>query len=143
MDKNPQAGPITLFLDKKQAWSGVNEGAKRRPADLDALVGRVLDAKVKGKDGKLKDDELLYKPASLQKSSSSLREAAQKGSWPTIKELAHKVIAGTPARSAATASTTSPCTTGQPALAAARREASWGRSTTPRPRPAATKKGRQ
>jgi hypothetical protein len=69
--------PITLFLDKKEAWSSVQEG--RRPADLDKLVETSLGG-------------ALYKPAALQGTYASLREAAKAGAWPTLGDLAGKVI---------------------------------------------------
>lgn len=76
-DAHPGHDPITLFLDKKQGWSSVNEG--RRPADLDSLVESRLGG-------------ALYKPASLQGSFPTLREAAKKRSWPAMGGLAGKVI---------------------------------------------------
>jgi hypothetical protein len=73
--------PITLFLDKKEAWSSVSEG--RRPADLDRLVESILGDK-------------LYKPASLLQGGTGKypdpRAAAKAGAWPTLKDLAGKVI---------------------------------------------------
>jgi Phosphoinositide phospholipase C, Ca2+-dependent len=76
-DAHPGHDPITLFLDKKEAWSSVSEG--RRPADLDRLVNNILGAK-------------LYRPASLRGAHSNPREAARKGAWPTMGQLAGKVI---------------------------------------------------
>jgi hypothetical protein len=74
---NPGHNPITLFLDKKEAWSDVK--ARRRPADLDGLVTSILGS-------------ALYKPASLQGTYPSLREAAQNKVWPTMGNLAGRVI---------------------------------------------------
>ena len=76
-DAHTGHNPITLFLDKKEAWSDVK--ARRRPADLDGLVTSILGS-------------ALYKPASLQGTYPSLREAAQDKAWPTMGGLAGKVI---------------------------------------------------
>lgn len=76
-DAHPGHDVITVFLDKKQAWSSASAG--RRPADLDKLVeSRLGDA--------------LYKPASLLSGYPTLREAAKAGAWPTLGSLAGKVI---------------------------------------------------
>ena len=76
-DAHPGHEVITLFLDKKQAWSSVSEG--RRPVDLDNLVQSRLGA-------------ALYKPASLQASYPTLRDAAKARSWPDVANLKGKVI---------------------------------------------------
>jgi calcium-dependent phosphoinositide phospholipase C len=76
-DAHPGHDPITLFLDKKQDWSSVNEG--RRPVDLDNLVESKLGS-------------ALYKPASLQGSFTTLRDAARRREWPSMGVLAGKVI---------------------------------------------------
>lgn len=66
-DSHPGHDPITLFLDKKQGWSSVSSG--RRPSDLDNLVESILGNK-------------LYKPAALQGSYPTLRQAAKARTWP-------------------------------------------------------------
>lgn len=76
-DAHPGHDPITLFLDKKQGWSKVSSG--RRPVDLDNLVNGILGA-------------TLYKPGSLKGGSSTLRDAAKGGAWPTMAGLAGKVL---------------------------------------------------
>lgn len=76
-DAHPGHDPITLFLDKKQGWSSVSSG--RRPVDLDNLVNSILGNK-------------LYKPATLQGSYPTLRQAAKARTWPTMANLAGKVI---------------------------------------------------
>jgi len=76
-DAHPGHDPITLFLDKKQDWSQLDEG--RRPVDLDNL----LNSKLGG---------ALYKPASLQGSHPTLRDAAKSKAWPLMGGLAGKVI---------------------------------------------------
>lgn len=76
-DAHPGHDVITLFLDKKQAWSSGSEG--RRPSDLDQLVESKLGS-------------ALYKPASVQGSYPTLREAARGRNWPTMEELKGKVI---------------------------------------------------
>lgn len=73
---NPNHDVITVYLDKKQNWSGDGEG--RRPADLDALLGRTLGNKI-------------YKPSDLKRTHPSLREAAHRG-WPSMARLRGKVI---------------------------------------------------
>ena len=76
-DAHPEHEVVTLFLDKKQAWSSVSEG--RRPIDLDQLVeSRLGDA--------------LYKPASVQSTYPTLREAAKGRNWPSMDDLKGKVI---------------------------------------------------
>lgn len=76
-DAHPGHYPVTLFLDKKQAWSSVSQG--RRPADLDQLVTSVLGAK-------------LYKPADLKGSRATLRDAAKAGAWPSRDGLKGRVL---------------------------------------------------
>jgi hypothetical protein len=76
-DAHPGHGPITLFLDKKEAWSDAS--AHRTPVDLDKLV----ESKLGGK---------LFKPASLKGTYDTLRQAANKGAWPTMDKLAGRVI---------------------------------------------------
>lgn len=73
---NPNHDVITVYLDKKQNWSGVNEG--RRPADLDALLNRIFSNKI-------------YKPSDLKRTHPSLREAAHRG-WPSMNMLKGKII---------------------------------------------------
>jgi Phosphoinositide phospholipase C, Ca2+-dependent len=76
-DAHPGHDPITLFLDKKQGWSGVS--SERRPVDLDRLVESILGSR-------------LYKPGSLQAGYPTLRQAANNRAWPTMAMLAGKVI---------------------------------------------------
>ena len=76
-DTHPGHFPVTLFLDKKQAWSPAKQG--RRPADLDQLVTSILGAK-------------LYKPAELKGSHATLRDAAKAGAWPSRDALKGRVL---------------------------------------------------
>lgn len=76
-DAHPGHPVITIFLDKKQAWSSVSEG--RRPSDLDRLIDSQFGTK-------------LFKPKMLQKSHASLRQAAQANAWPAMSELNGKII---------------------------------------------------
>ena len=65
-----------MYLDKKQDWSGFDEG--RRPVDLDALLHRIFGDKI-------------FKPNDLKRTHPSLREAAHRG-WPRMNQLRGKVI---------------------------------------------------
>ncbi|HEY0781786.1 MAG TPA: Ca2+-dependent phosphoinositide-specific phospholipase C, partial [Thermoanaerobaculia bacterium] len=76
-DAHPRHEPVTVFLDKKQAWSSVGE--ERRPADLDQLVRGILG-------------DRLYVPGNLKGSFPTLRQAANARSWPAMSDLAGKVI---------------------------------------------------
>ncbi|WP_338847449.1 Ca2+-dependent phosphoinositide-specific phospholipase C [Massilia sp. W12] len=76
-EAHPAHAPITIFLDKKQAWSGSNEG--RRPADLDRLLANIFGAK-------------LYTPKQMQQNYASLRQAAQAGAWPAMSQLQGRII---------------------------------------------------
>lgn len=76
-DAHPNHSVITIFLDKKQAWSSVSEG--RRPSDLDRLINAKFGTK-------------LYKPAMLQQNFPSLRLAATNNGWPLMSELKGKII---------------------------------------------------
>ncbi len=76
-DAHPGHQVVTLFLDKKQAWSGASEG--RRPSDLDRLITTTFGSK-------------LYTPKMLQKNYASLRQAAQAGVWPSMAELQGRII---------------------------------------------------
>ncbi|HJU40842.1 MAG TPA: Ca2+-dependent phosphoinositide-specific phospholipase C [Tahibacter sp.] len=76
-DAHPGHYPVTLFLDKKQAWSPASQG--RRPADLDQLATSVLGAK-------------LYKPAELKGAHANLRDAAKAGAWPSRDALKNRVV---------------------------------------------------
>lgn len=76
-DAHPGHYPITLFLDKKQAWSPASQG--RRPADLDRLVESSLGQK-------------LYKPAEFKGAHATLREAAKGGAWPSRDALKGRVL---------------------------------------------------
>jgi len=76
-NEHPGHYPVTLFLDKKQAWSPARQG--RRPADLDQLVTSILGAK-------------LYKPADLKGAHATLRDAAKAGAWPSRDALKGRVL---------------------------------------------------
>jgi hypothetical protein len=76
-NEHPGHFPITVFLDKKQAWSPAKQG--RRPADLDQLITSILGSK-------------LYKPADLKGSHANLRAAAKAGAWPSRDGLKNRVL---------------------------------------------------
>jgi len=77
-NNHPNHDVITVFLDKKQGWSGPVDG--RNPEHLDFLIENTFPA------------EKLFRPIDLKGSYNSLREAAQNDNWPTMGDLRGKII---------------------------------------------------
>lgn len=75
---NPNHQPLTIFLDKKENWSGSSEA--RKPVDLDNLILSVFDK------------EKIYYPSKLKGTNNSLREAVSKNVWDSIDSLKNKLI---------------------------------------------------
>lgn len=75
--ENPGHDVVTVFIDKKENWSGDNES--RKPSDIDELIVSVL--------GK----EKIYTPAELRHSNKNLKQSVP-GSWPELNMLKDKFI---------------------------------------------------
>jgi hypothetical protein len=76
-DNNPGHEVITVFIDKKQNWSG---GQKQKgPADLDNLLLSVFS----------RDD--IFTPADLQHNKVSLKKAAY-ANWPPVDSLRGRFV---------------------------------------------------
>jgi hypothetical protein len=75
---NPNHSVLTIFLDKKQAWSG--KKGSRKPQDLDKLILSIF--------GK----EKVYTPTDFVGASSDLRSAVKKYHWVSLNSLKGKIV---------------------------------------------------
>jgi hypothetical protein len=76
--KNPDHDVLTIYIDKKEAWSCKKSG--RKPEDLDKLISSVFPAGV------------IYSPKEVLQENESLRSSVHGCNWPSTKELKGKVI---------------------------------------------------
>ncbi|HEY0055267.1 MAG TPA: Ca2+-dependent phosphoinositide-specific phospholipase C [Pedobacter sp.] len=77
-NNNPTHTVITIYIDKKENWSGENE--TRTPRDLDELLLSVFSRKK------------IFIPSDLRKSEATLKEAADNNLWPDINSLKGKFL---------------------------------------------------
>lgn len=77
-ENNPDHNVITVFIDKKQGWSGKN--GTRRPEDLDKLLLSIF--------GK----EKIYTPGNFEGSEADLRTAVRDNKWGSLSSLKGKFI---------------------------------------------------
>lgn len=76
-NENPGHEVVTVFIDKKENWSGADES--RKPADLDELILSVFDK------------EKVFTPSALLKGKMNLREAAR-NNWVSLDSLKGKFV---------------------------------------------------
>lgn len=76
-DNNRSADVITIYLDKKQNWSGSDEG--RTPRHLDDMLNEIFGNR-------------LYRPEGLKGRFGSAREGAANNRWPTRRDLRGRII---------------------------------------------------
>ncbi len=75
---NPDHTVLTIFIDKKQGWSGAN--GSRRPQDLDDLILATF-----GKDK-------VYTPHDFAGTGGDLRTALKQNNWASLNSLKGKLI---------------------------------------------------
>jgi hypothetical protein len=77
-DNNPNHNVLTIFLDKKQGWSG--KRGSRKPEDLDKLLLSIF--------GK----EKIYTPMDFVSGSQDLRTAVKRYNWAPLNNLKGKIV---------------------------------------------------
>jgi hypothetical protein len=78
-DAHPGHEVITVYIDKKDAWSAAE--SHRHPAGMDSLLTLIFGNK-------------LYRPADLQAGFASPRAAAANGAWPMLEDLRDRILIG-------------------------------------------------